>query len=122
MTDRDEPVGYTCPLIDEVLENVQGIQGIGDDTDPWMSNLLEIKQMVDDVVGFDLGRFTSLMEEIRSANDALRTWGNGLVEDLEEADNLKAELERVKAERYEFEFELQDALNEISNLESRLRN
>lgn len=58
MGKRDNaPVPHTCPKIDEVISAIKSVE--------WGDNSF-----------WDETRLVELMEEIRSANDSLRTWGN----------------------------------------------
>lgn len=83
----DEPVGHTCPLIDEVIDGIKStideIQKINQhlDSHPIASGLDHIVGLVD------------VMEKIRHANTELREWGdrlNGSILHLEE------EIEQLK--------------------------
>ena len=78
------PCGYTCPKIDSVIEF-----------------LIEVQRERD----FGVQEFIDIMEQIRSDNDSLRTWGDELYHEKEylERDvyNLKEELEELKKEKQE---------------------
>lgn len=91
------PVGYTCPKIDQCITAIESvINGDGG----WAQ------------LGDLIGRHGTL-EEIRSANDALRDWGaeqEDRVKELEanvsglesEVESLRAELKAAQAENEAF--------------------
>lgn len=67
------PVKYTCPDIDRAIDYLE-----------------DVKRLIDTSIRY--------FEELRSANQALREWGEGLENELEEAantiNNLEAELNK----------------------------
>lgn len=92
MRGDNAPVGKTCPIIDKVISFIQSIDYEG-------MNMSDYSNALD------------RMEEIRSANGALRDWGN---EEYKRAEELESELDNVKSE-------LEDALNEIKELNSQIK-
>lgn len=98
-TNRSEPVGWTCPLIDGIQRDLTAAReaivavldvardalapGLVDRLDNAIAHL-------DDVEG--------VAEDVRTANDKLRRWGNALVGDLETADGIVGDLERELAD------------------------
>ena len=84
---KKEPVGNTCPLIDEVIKGIENavkeLNAINKvlDSYPIASSISEIENLHD------------VMEQIRRANTALRDWGadaNDAIQNLEiEIDNIK---------------------------------
>lgn len=90
MTNRSEPVKNTCPLIDGVIDDLKEVVGtftyyLENISDSGMCNNDIIRDMESSLytVAAIIDR-NGAMEELRAANDALRSWGNSLVEDLEE--------------------------------------
>ena len=83
------PVGHTCPLIDKVISFLDSI-------DCEEVNQNEIKTTI------------NVLEEIRSANDSLRTWGNELYKEKDEMES-------------DFEYEIKDLKRKIDDLEYDLR-
>lgn len=90
---RYEPVGNTCPTIDEIIADLEGcvenlkgstVQNISDVVDDTVKT---IKSIYKD--------YNSPIEKVRSANQSLRNWGNELVEDLEEAEKEITRLEQL---------------------------
>ena len=82
------PVGYTCPMIDQVISFLEKIDwNLEDEEENDLS--IECKEMVE------------VMEKIRKANDTLRTWGNeeyNLKNKYEEErDDLEKEVKNLKS-------------------------
>jgi len=76
------PVGYTCPDINEAISLTEDVISAADKLSPLV------------------GR-RGLLEELRNANEKLRSWGEQLTIDLEVANN------RIN--------ELQDEIHELRN-------
>lgn len=95
------PVGHTCPMIDKVISFLEKIDWDSDDED---ENDLdkECKEIVD------------VMEDIRKANDALRTWGNEEYIAKEEFEKEKDELEKQVSD---LKYEIETLEAEIEKLE-----
>lgn len=99
------PVKYTCPDIDVAVGLLDELRR---NYDEYMdeTHLVGIDQAID------------ALERVRSANDELRKWGNGLHDELAEA-RAKAEEWQALAEQWEEKAEgLQD---EIDDLEEELK-
>lgn len=90
MTDRGEPVKNTCPLIDSVIDDLKEVYKVlsyyvGKMSDSGMYDEETIGEMEGMLHKIDsITHRNGAMEELRAANDALRSWGNSLAEDLEE--------------------------------------
>lgn len=69
------PIGNTCPQIDEVIETLEACEN-------------DLEDVVQRLNALHRGR-NSELEELRAANDTLRTWGESMQEENEE---LKKEL------------------------------
>ena len=105
------PVGHTCPKIDQVISFLEKIDwDLSDDDEKDLS--IECKEMVE------------VMEEIRKANDALRTWGNeeynSKNEYEEEKDELEKEVKNLKSDLSDMIDEIKDLKAEIDTLEEKL--
>jgi chromosome segregation ATPase len=99
------PIGNTCPDIDSIIETLSGVADrlstIADQLDcPALADLVEdlntqsanVQQIFD-------GR-RSPLEELRSANDTLRKWGN---EQHQRADDAESEVQNLRKEINELE-------------------
>lgn len=100
MTDRREPVKNTCPDINLIISTIQGI--IRDMEDVEETSVMDyLSSWKDDLKAIAIGHRCDL-EDLRTANSALREWGNALVSDIidveEERDVLAEECERLKEE------------------------
>lgn len=83
-----EPVGHTCPEVNEGLEKVAGINK-------------SIDQAGDFLHG--LGR---LLESLRKSNQALREWGN---EEAERVDELESRVDELESELAGMRSQLREA-------------
>lgn len=91
MRNKDNaPVPHTCPKIDEVISAIKSVE--------WTEDSY-----------WDEARLIELMEEIRSANDSLRTWGN---EKHKECDELQDQVD-------DYEKEIKSLKSEIEELEEK---
>ena len=98
---NNEPVGHTCPLIDSVIDFIEN------NTDEVSE--LEVKEVV------------SILEKIRSANDALRTWGNELCKEKDDMESdYEDEIKYLKRKIDNLEHDLNQKNEEISTLEQSL--
>ena len=96
------PVGHTCPLIDSVIAFVEN------NTDNEVSEA-EIKEIVE------------VLEKIRSANDALRTWGNDLYKEKEDMESdYEYEQKYLKGKIDDLEYDLNQKDKEIHSLKQDL--
>lgn len=77
---NEEPVGNTCPIIDSVIRDVNDIYNSIENPDD--SNERDLKNILDH------------MEEIRSANSSLRSWGNDLIQERDDKQKTIDELEK----------------------------
>ncbi len=104
------PIGNTCPKIDQVIRFLEKIDWSLDDKEKDLS--IECKEIVE------------IMEEIRNANDTLRTWGNeeynSKNEYEEEKDDLEKEVKNLKSDLSDMIDEIKDLKVEIDNLEEKL--
>ena len=95
-----EPIKYTCPDIDSVIEWIDdAIKSCDSKSD--LENYT-YEERINDVKYYLRGCFDKL-EELRSANSTLRDWGN----------DINNELEEVEKERDE-------ALDKVANLEDEI--
>lgn len=111
MARDNAPIGHTCPKIDQVISFLEKIEwDLEDEEENELS--IECKEMV------------QVMEEIRKANDTLRTWGNEEYnyknEYLEQVDDLEKEVKGLKSELSDMEDEIKDLKAEIDTLEEKL--
>jgi chromosome segregation ATPase len=111
MARDNAPVGNTCPKIDQVISFLENIDwDLEDEAEKDLS--IECKEMVE------------VMEEIRKANDALRTWGNeeykSKNEYEKERDDLEKEVKDLKSDLSDMIDEIKDLKTEIDTLEKKL--
>lgn len=85
------PVGHTCPDIDKAIKIIQSAQKLFNQLD---------KQGIDDCYyeSSCLDDAIDLLEDLRKSNDALRSWGYGLDEELDKAWDRISELEYGKVD------------------------
>lgn len=84
------PVGYTCPKIDACIVAIESVINGG-------SGWLELDGLI--------GR-NGTLEEIRSANDALREWG---ADEEDRANDLESQVARLQSENKSLRDELKAA-------------
>jgi predicted RNase H-like nuclease (RuvC/YqgF family) len=105
------PIGYTCPKIDQVISFLEKIDWDLEDEDE-KDLSIECKEIIE------------VMEEIRKANDTLRTWGNeeynSKNEYEEEKDELEKEVKNLKSDLSDMIDEIKYLKAEIETLEERL--
>ena len=111
MARDNAPIGHTCPKIDQVINFLEKIDwDLEDDEENELS--IECKEMI------------QVMEEIRKANDTLRTWGNEECNSKnqyeEERDDLEKEVKDLKSELSDMEDEIKELKSEIDTLEEKL--
>lgn len=98
MASRNEPVKHTCPDIDKLVKRIRDIDRYTLDIER-ASNHIEdesLKGRILDIIGniqYEVWDFDGKLEELRSANSALRDWGNDLVSEIE---SLESQLENTK--------------------------
>lgn len=84
MKHRREPVGNTCPTINSAISYIDQVKNATKDIYYWCEQA------------------ETELEELRSANDALRTWGNDEAERVDELEDkvydLEAQIEELKEE------------------------
>ena len=96
------PVGHTCPLIDKVISFLYSI------------DCEEVQQN-------DIKTCINVLEEIRSANDQLRTWGNELYKEKDEMESdFEYEIKELKVKIDDLEYDLRGKEKEIISLEKDL--
>jgi predicted RNase H-like nuclease (RuvC/YqgF family) len=105
------PIGHTCPKIDQVISFLEKIEwNLEDEDEKDLS--IECKEMVE------------VMEEIRKANDTLRTWGNeeynSKNEYEEERDDLEKEVKNLKSDLSDLQDEITNLKADIETLEEKL--
>jgi len=105
------PIGHTCPTIDRVISFLDRIDwNMEDEVERDLS--IDCKDAVKD------------MEEIRKANDALRTWGNEECKYKEEYEEEKIELvkevDKLGNDLSDLRDEIKELKGEINTLEDKL--
>lgn len=93
MRRNNEPVGHTCPMIDEIISAIESVDW--DDT-YWTKN-----DLID------------TMEKIRTANGTLRDWGN---EKCKECEELEKEIEYLQKDIKSHESTIEDLKGDINDL------
>jgi predicted nucleic acid-binding Zn-ribbon protein len=105
---RKPPVKHTCPDIDGIIFDIEAII-----TDLRSLEVSENRDILDDSCNELEGLVSGprcVLEELRDSNSALRTWGEELAEELEEAEKKISDLES----------ELHDLNERIEGLEEQL--
>lgn len=119
---RGEPVKYTCPDIDRIISTITSIckqMESCNDEDEKDALLVCISDWKSDLESIGVGHWSEL-EDLRSANAALRDWGKEMYSDAEslesERDNFERKYEDEKGKVSELEDEIEDLKSEISEL------
>ena len=98
------PIAHTCPKINQVISFLEKIDWDLEDEEE-RKLAVECEEMV------------GVMEDIRKANDTLRTWGNeeyiSKIEFEQEKDDLEREIRDLKND-------LSDKIDEIKDLEAEI--
>ena len=82
------PVNNTCPNIDKVIQGIEEAEKISTDfyTNFTDKKICDIEESFQDIAN-SLFRLTEIMEELRSANSALRDWGEKNEEEIIRLEN-----------------------------------
>ena len=91
MARDNAPVPHTCPLIDKVISAINYVD--------WEDTHWEYEDLI------------NTMEEIRKANESLRTWGNEKYNEVYELEDKISDLEK----------DLRDKNNEIDGLMNKIK-
>lgn len=94
MARDNAPVRYTCPMIDEIISAIDSVE--------WDEEYWTKKELIE------------TMENIRHANDLLRSWGNDLYEKLQKLEN------QLDDEFNDLIRENESLKSEVSKLENKL--
>lgn len=102
-----EPIKYTCPDIDVIVEKAKEIQSIckSPEEDAYELNYDWISDLASDII--------SQIEDLRSSNSTLRDWGNDINDELE---NVEAENDKLQRKIDELEEEISDLNYQIKEL------
>jgi peptidoglycan hydrolase CwlO-like protein len=126
MASRSEPVRHTCPDIDHVIGILSGIVKDAeriDENDEKEDILSYIRDWIPDLKDIAIGSKCD-MENLRSSNEALRSWGNDLVRDLDTAEDeindLQSQIDDKTRRAERAESDLEDAQLEISDLKAEI--
>lgn len=117
---RQEPVRHTCPDIDRMI---QIITSMVDQMDSSYSDELTIDELKENIGDWshalkEIGYGSrNELEDLRSANGALRDWGNELYSEVEE---LESEIDSETRKTSELEEKVSELENEIEELKSEL--
>lgn len=84
---RREPVGNTCPDIDKLIKRYDSIMKIIKGYNQ-IEDVDTLKDIISDVEN-ELYNFDSVLEDLRSANSALRDWGNDCISAYDEMESEK---------------------------------
>jgi chromosome segregation ATPase len=102
------PVGYTCRSIDSVINVLKSLD---------VKYLLRLdKEDLEEELRYlsdQMEASEKIMEEIRSANSDLRTWGEELYEEL---DSAETKLSILENDLSTVEFDLENVTSELENL------
>ena len=102
-----EPINYTCPDIDVIVEKAKEIQSIckSPEEDAYELNYDWISDLASDII--------SQIEDLRSSNSTLRDWGNDINDELE---NIESENDKLQQKIEDLEEEINDLTNEVKEL------
>lgn len=100
MSKYDEPVGHTCPMIDQVVGFLSDLNMEGKITDS------------------DTKYYTKLLEDIRRANDLLRQWGNEKCAEVELAEDRASDAE---GKATDLQYRLDDLDRQLQELENKVQ-
>ncbi len=120
---RGEPVKNTCPDIDSIISTITAIckQMESCNDEDKKDALLEcISNWKADLESIGVGR-RSVLEELRSANAALRDWGNEMYNDAESLESERDDFERKYEEEKEKVSKLEDEVEELRSEISELK-
>jgi len=100
MARDNAPIGNTCPIINDVVRYIEGFK-------------------FDEDFEYEKSQCLSVVEDIRSANQTLRDWGNEMHDEKEElqgqVDSLESEVVDLKDKIEALESELTEAYNRDDN-------
>lgn len=120
---RGEPVKNTCPDIDSIISTITAIckQMESCNDEDKKDALLEcISDWKADLESIGVGKWSEL-EELRSANAALRDWGNEMYNDAESLESERDDFERKYEEEKEKVSKLEDEVEELRSEISELK-
>ncbi len=86
------PVKNTCPDIDKVIKSINAAVKYANEGLKTFEKYSEPYELCRDIL-YEIDGIDGTLEDLRSANDALRTWGTELEEEVENAANYINELE-----------------------------
>lgn len=87
------PVKHTCPDIDKVIKTLNRVIKEID----YRRKIIDKNSEEDDIlygIASDISDIPDILEDLRNANDSLRTWGEGLDKELNNAVDEIYELEQ----------------------------
>lgn len=115
------PVKHTCPDIDKVIGRIQSALNAADKGKDITERKTPEWYLFDEITDH-LYRMEDSLEELRTANGALRDWGYDLEREIKEAENNQAntekELQKAESDRRDLELEIADFKKELKDLES----
>lgn len=124
---NNEPVGYTCPDIDHCLQAlkdakeyiesaINGVEDIDSRTDGANSSTDMVKAVISDLESaascVDLSYY---LEQLRTVNETLRSWGGGLTDQV---DTLEKENEGLHEKIVELLAEVEDLKQELDHVKT----
>lgn len=110
--DDREPVGQTCPIIDEAKDCVSLLYDITSSYDD------KFQECDINVIDFNLRRIKTILEELRSANSSLRDWGNNWVD---KANEFEREIDTLKDDIDDYESGIDLLKDNINSLEDDIK-
>lgn len=94
MINRREPVGNTCPTIDNLIKRINSIEKEIDSLNK-LDLDDDVKYSVREIEDL-IYRFNDSLEELRSANSSLRDWANNCIEEYDKMeDELMQEINQL---------------------------
>lgn len=108
-----EPIRYTCPDIDVVVEQAKEIQSTckSPEDGEHELNYRWISDLASDII--------SQIEDLRSSNSTLRDWGNDINDEFETVEKERDDLQQMV---WNLEDDISDLKHEIKELHEDIRN
>lgn len=104
------PIGHTCPDIDRAIKHIDQAASEVEDTIEDRATIRSITSELDSA--------KDIMEELRTANDKLRSWGEESEEKLEEMERDRDYHQEESEKKDQTIKELQEQIDQLQNQEA----